>query len=61
MYKLQCKNLGTPECDYVAKGETSEEVVRNMKEHARSTHPDKVNGMSDADLTGKFESEVEKE
>jgi predicted small metal-binding protein len=44
---LACKDLGTPECPFVAKAETDDEAVKIMIEHAKKAHADKVAGMSD--------------
>lgn len=46
MKSLACKDLGAPECDFVAKAETAEEVVKVMTEHALSMHKDKVDEMA---------------
>ena len=32
-----CKDVG-PECDFVARGETEEEVMGQVAEHARTAH-----------------------
>ena len=34
---MSCKDVG-PECDFVARGETDEEVMGQVAEHARSAH-----------------------
>ena len=36
-YTLACKDFGT-ECDYVAKGETEEEVLKDGARHAIEVH-----------------------
>ena len=49
MKQLSCKALGV-DCDYIATGETDQEVINNMQEHAKNDHPDKwaeMNQMSD--------------
>ncbi len=45
MRTLACKDLGTPECEFVAKGETAGEVVEEMFAHAKVVHNDKINAM----------------
>jgi predicted small metal-binding protein len=35
--KMSCKDVG-PDCDFVAHGETEEEVMGQVAEHARSAH-----------------------
>ncbi len=47
MYKLACKDLGAPECDYIAQGETQEETLNQMKMHAMQAHPEKMEEMKD--------------
>jgi predicted small metal-binding protein len=34
---MSCKDVG-PECDFVARGETDEEVMGQVAEHARTAH-----------------------
>lgn len=44
MKTLSCKDLGDT-CEFVAKGETEDEVVQKMKEHAMEHHKEKVDDM----------------
>lgn len=37
---LSCKDLGNNKCDFVARGESCEDVKRRMIEHATRAHPD---------------------
>jgi predicted small metal-binding protein len=37
MLEFECKDLGT-NCDYVAKGNTIEEVKKNAMNHAQTVH-----------------------
>ena len=39
MYSLSCKDLGVPTCNYVAMGESKEEVMEMAKNHAMKAHP----------------------
>ena len=39
MYSLSCKDLGVGTCNYVAMGETKEEVIEMTKEHGMKAHP----------------------
>jgi predicted small metal-binding protein len=39
--KMSCRDVG-PDCDFVARGESDEEVMGQVAEHARSAH-----GMND--------------
>lgn len=42
MKTLSCKDLGAATCPFVATGETEEEVVRKMVDHATVVHPEDV-------------------
>lgn len=35
--KMSCRDVG-PDCDFVARGETDDEVMGQVAEHARSAH-----------------------
>lgn len=35
--KMSCRDAG-PDCDFVARGETDDEVMRQVAEHARAAH-----------------------
>ena len=45
MKALSCKDAGV-DCDYVARGQTDEEVLSKAAEHGK-----KVHGLKDADFT----------
>jgi predicted small metal-binding protein len=45
MKTLACKDLGA-DCGFVAKGETADEVVKKMADHAAKAHKDKAGEMS---------------
>lgn len=40
MMELSCRSLGI-DCDYVAKGETLDELMKDGMEHAKTAHPEK--------------------
>lgn len=46
MMSLACKDMGQMDCDFVAEGETAEEVLGKAMEHGMSAH-----GMTEADMT----------
>jgi predicted small metal-binding protein len=46
MKMLSCKNMGV-ECDFVAKGETAEEVKAKAMEHAKMEHADMLKDMTE--------------
>jgi predicted small metal-binding protein len=59
MMKLSCKDLdATSTCNYEATGETATEVAGKMLEHAKTDHPEKLAGMSDADSMSMMEAKV---
>lgn len=45
MKSLSCKDAGT-DCNFVAQGNTDEEVLKKMAEHGKKMH-----GMKDADFS----------
>jgi predicted small metal-binding protein len=45
MKTLACKDMEV-DCGYIAKGETEEEVIGKMNDHAMKAHPDVVAEMS---------------
>lgn len=47
---LSCKDMGAND-DFVAKGETEDEVMMKMEQHAREMHPEKMEGMSEEEMT----------
>ncbi|MBW3554845.1 MAG: DUF1059 domain-containing protein, partial [Gemmatimonadetes bacterium] len=46
MLKMSCRDLGSADCDYVARGKTAEDVKRNLLRHAESDHPDRFAAMT---------------
>ena len=49
MKSLSCKDMGMSD-DFVAKGETEEEVIGKMSEHAKKMHADMMEGKSEEDM-----------
>ncbi|MFZ2804654.1 MAG: DUF1059 domain-containing protein [Patescibacteria group bacterium] len=45
MYSLACKDMGHMECPFVAEGETQEETMKKLADHAMQAH-----GMTEADM-----------
>jgi predicted small metal-binding protein len=45
------------ECGYVARGASDGEVVRLIREHMRTDHPDLLDRVSDDDLVGWIQEE----
>ena len=46
MKTLSCKDLGSMDCNYTAKGKTAEEVKQTMFAHAQQAHPDVLASMT---------------
>lgn len=42
MFILACKDLGMPNCPYVARAKTEDEVILLMLEHAMFTNTEKI-------------------
>jgi predicted small metal-binding protein len=61
MEKFVCKNF-VHECDFVATGETKEEVMQKAMEHGGAMHADLVKGMTEeqmAEFGKKVEASIE--
>lgn len=58
MKTLSCANLGQTTCDYVAFGETDEEVVDKMLEHAEMAHPEDLTKVSEDDMRKRMTLEI---
>lgn len=43
------------ECGYVARGETDEQVIADIREHMRTDHPELLEQVSVEDLSGWIE------
>jgi predicted small metal-binding protein len=39
MLSLSCKDMGVEKCDYVAMGETKEDVIKMTTDHMMKSHP----------------------
>lgn len=53
MMSLACKDMGNMDCEYVAQGETKEEVMKMAMDHAMSAH-----GMTEADMTPEMQEKA---
>ena len=53
-YTLACKDAGV-DCDYVARGETEDELLKNGIKHVKEVH-----GYTDEQLTPEFMADVKK-
>ena len=52
MKTINCREAGF-DCDYIVKGETEEEVMRNGAEHAMKDH-----GMKEEDITPEMKQKI---
>lgn len=53
MMQLACKDLGNMDCDFVAQGETAEDVMQQGMAHAKEAH-----GMTDEDMTPELKEQA---
>ncbi len=53
--ELHCSDTGM-QCDYIAKGDTDDEVMDQAKQHVMSTHGEAASAMSDQDRSKFMES-----
>jgi len=61
MKTLSCKDLGA-ECAFVASGETNEEAMKKMMDHAKEAHPEKMEQMgkmSEADVNAMMMAKIQ--
>lgn len=49
MKMLACKDIGGND-DFVAKGETEDEVMMKMEQHIKEMHPEMMTGMSEEEM-----------
>lgn len=59
MKMLSCRDMGGND-DFVAKGNTEEEVMEKMQEHAKMMHPEMVEEKSEEEMTKMKEMMKEK-
>ena len=52
MLRLLCRETGL-NCDYIIKGETEEDVMKNWEEHVKKAH-----GMKEQDLTPEMKQKI---
>ena len=62
MYSLSCKDAGIEKCDYIAMGESKEEVIEMAKNHFMKAHPKEakaqMENMSEKDMKEKMMSKI---
>ena len=65
MKKLSCADLGAPQCNYEAKGESDDEVINKMIDHANRAHSDMMKEMqttmSEDEIKDSFREKITEE
>jgi predicted small metal-binding protein len=61
MMSLACKDMGVEGCDFVAQGETKEEVMMKLGEHGASAHGMTAEMMSSPEAMAKAEAGMKME
>ena len=59
MLTVSCREVGM-DCDYVCKGETEEEIMKNAEEHAMKDHGYKVEDLMTPELRDKIRSHIKR-
>lgn len=58
MQTLSCKDLGTQDCNFVAKGNTKDEVINKMINHIRPNHADTFEDTSEEEMRDMLSAHV---
>jgi predicted small metal-binding protein len=61
MKTLSCKDMGDATCDFVAKGETDQEVMDMMMAHVKEKHADVMQKMDMGQMKSKMMSKIKTE
>jgi len=65
MKTLGCNDVSGLACSYVAKGETDEQVMEDLKNHGNTVHPEEIKkmmeGMSEEELMQKMKENIKEE
>jgi predicted small metal-binding protein len=59
MLTVSCREVGM-DCDYVCKGETEEEIMKNAEEHAMKDHGYKPEDIMTPELRDKIRSHIKR-
>lgn len=59
MSTVSCRDVGK-DCDYICKGETEEEVMKNAEQHAIQDHHYKLEDFMNPELQQKIKSHVKR-
>jgi predicted small metal-binding protein len=58
MLTIACRDAGVPDCDYVAKGETEEELMKDAGQHAVRDHGYKEEEIMTPEMKEKIRSHI---
>jgi predicted small metal-binding protein len=60
MLTIACRDAGVPDCDYVAKGETEEELMKDAGQHAVRDHGYKEEEIMTPEMKEKIRSHIKR-
>jgi predicted small metal-binding protein len=60
MLTIACRDAGVPNCDYVAKGETEEELMKDAGQHAVRDHGYKEEEIMTPEMKEKIRSHIKR-
>jgi predicted small metal-binding protein len=65
MKTLSCQDVSGVACPFVAKGETEEEAIQQLMDHAKTAHPEEsakmMEGKSEEEMNEMLKSKVKEE
>jgi predicted small metal-binding protein len=61
MKMLSCHAMGDMSCNFVARGETDQDVMDQMTAHVKEKHPDVMNKMDAAQFDSMMMSKIQDE
>jgi predicted small metal-binding protein len=60
MLTIACRDAGVPDCDYVAKGETEEDLMKDAGQHAVRDHGYKEEEIMTPEMKEKIRSHIKR-
>jgi predicted small metal-binding protein len=60
MLTIACRDAGVPDCDYVAKGKTEEELMKDAGQHAVRDHGYKEEEIMTPEMKEKIRSHIKR-
>jgi predicted small metal-binding protein len=60
MLTIACRDAGVPDCDYVAKGETEEDLMKDAGQHAIRDHGYKEEEIMTPEMKEKIRSHIKR-